>query len=287
MQEGCQAALTAGWSLLEAGGSALDACEAAVRVMEDDPLFNAGTGSVLNAAGEVELDAALMDGATLAYGSVANIRTIRNPITLARHVLLGPATMLAGSGAEQFALKLGLPHCENHELVLPHQQTLWQRHRERLMEQAQATPPLTDPEQGVPHHQQTEDAPPTQDTVGALALDQHGSLIAAGSTGGMRFKLPGRVGDTPMIGGGIYADAAAGACVCTGWGEAIARFSLARRAVELLEHGHSPQKAAESVIALLARRIAAGRAGCIILDPHGRVGLSWSTDRMAYAYRVA
>jgi hypothetical protein len=122
---GCTAARTAGWQILQQGGSALDAVEAAVRVMEDDPIFDAGTGSVLTSAGTVELDAALMDGRTLRYGAVAGLRRIRNPITLARYVLQGPATMLVGTGAEEFAATVGIPFCDNADLIVERERRLW------------------------------------------------------------------------------------------------------------------------------------------------------------------
>lgn len=260
--DGCRTALAAGRAILEAGGSALEACEAAVRIMEDDPIFDAGTGSVLTSDGEVELDAALMDGHTLRYGAVVNVRHIRNPITLARHILLGPATMLAGAGAERFAVEQGMQLCENRELLVERELELWRRWRE---EQGHT--------QAVGH-----------DTVGAIALDVSGNLVAANSTGGTPFKLPGRVGDTPLVGCGLYADARVGACVCTGWGESITRMALARRGVEYLERGIAAQSAAGAAVKLLARRVGGGSGGCIILTRHGHIGLSWNTPRMAYAF---
>jgi len=260
---GCVAARTAGWQVLQNGGSALEAVEAAVRVMEDDPIFDAGTGSVLTSAGTVELDAALMDGRTLRYGAVAGLRRIRNPITLARYVLQGPATMLVGTGAEEFAATVGIPLCENAELIVERERRLWLEWKEKG-----ALPP-----------------PPTSghDTVGAIALDREGNLVAANSTGGTPFKLPGRVGDTPLVGCGLYATPV-GAAVCTGWGESITRVALARRVVELLEDGLPPQVAAERGIHLLAELVAGGRGGVIVLTPNGEVGLAWNTSRMAYAY---
>lgn len=275
---GCRAALELGWSVLEDGGTALEACEAAVCLMENDPLLNAGTGSVLNVEGEVELDAALMDGSTLAYGAVANVHRIRNPITLARHVLLGPATLLVGEGAERFAISKGMALCANEELVVERERQIWRKWRTRRDQQHSGTP---SDNQNPPL-----DLSVGHDTVGAIALDKHGNLVAANSTGGTPFKLPGRIGDTPLVGCGLYADARAGACVCTGWGEGITRMALARRGVELLEQSFAPQSAAEHAIKLLARRVAGGNGGCILLTPFGQVGLAWNTPRMAYAYRV-
>lgn len=279
---GCRAALAAGWAMLSAGGDALAACEAAVRIMEDDPIFDAGTGSVLTSDGTVELDAALMDGRSLRYGAVANLSRVRNPITLARHVLTGPATFLAGAGAERFAVAAGLPLIENHELVVERERRLWEEWR------AGAVAP---PQYGAPAPADQAPSPASthavggHDTVGAIALDQSGNLVAANSTGGTPFKLPGRIGDTPMVGCGLYADAHSGAAVCTGWGESIVRVALARRAVELLERNLPPQSAAEMSIRTLARSVPNGSGGCIILTPGGRVGLAWNTRRMAYAYQ--
>jgi beta-aspartyl-peptidase (threonine type) len=258
---GCARALEAGWQRLGSGGSALDAVEAAVLVMEDEPIFDAGTGSVLTSAGAVELDAAVVDGRTLRYGAVANLRRIRNPIALARRVLEGPATMLVADGAEEFARGQGIAFCANEELVVERERAIWRAMRDG------AAPP-----------------PGGRDTVGAIALDSSGWLVAGNSTGGTPFKLPGRVGDTPLVGCGLYADTA-GACVCTGWGEHIARLALARRAVELLEGGLAPQQAAERAVALLGERVA-GQGGVIVLDAGGHVGAAFNTPRMAFDYHA-
>jgi beta-aspartyl-peptidase (threonine type) len=279
---GCRAALAAGWAILSGGGGALDACEAAVRIMEDDPIFDAGTGSVLTAAGTVELDAALMEGRTLRYGAVAGLRRVRNPIGLARHVLEGPCTMLAGEGAEQFAAAHGVPLVENSSLIVERERRLWEAWRAGQGGAGYGAPAEAGREVGAV----AQAAPAGHDTVGAIALDSSGNLVAANSTGGTPFKLPGRVGDTPLVGAGLYADARSGAAVCTGWGESIVRVALARRAVELLERGLPPQSAAELAIRTLARSVPGGSGGCIILTPGGRVGLAWNTRRMAYACRV-
>jgi beta-aspartyl-peptidase (threonine type) len=276
-QHGCRTALGAGWAILSQGGSALDACEAAVRVMEDDPIFDAGTGSVLTSEGTVELDAALMDGRTLRYGAVANLRHIRNPISLARQVLNGPATMLVSAGAEAFAVAHGVPLIANEDLIVERERRLWEQWR--LAQNA--TTPYTERAISEPDRAA---AIAGHDTVGAIALDSGGNIVAANSTGGTPFKLPGRVGDTPMVGCGLYADATVGAAVSTGWGESIVRMALARRAVELLERGFAPQSAAEIAIRNLARNVPGGNAGCILLTPSGQVGMAWNTRRMAYAY---
>jgi beta-aspartyl-peptidase (threonine type) len=285
---GCRAALDAGWAALSAGGSALEACEAAVRSMEDNPIFDAGTGSVLTSAGTVELDAAVMDGQTLRYGAVANLRRIRNPISLARRVLAGPATLLAGEGAEQFAADAGVPLVENGSLIVERERRLWEAWRAgREAARQYGAPATTEKDQAPADEETPQPAVSGHDTVGAIALDSTGNLVAANSTGGTPFKLPGRIGDTPLVGSGLYADALSGAAVCTGWGESIVRVALARRAVELLERGLPPQSAAEMAIRTLARSVAGGSGGCIILTPGGRVGMAWNTRRMAYALRGA
>ena len=267
---GCRAALAAGWAILERGGSARDACEAAVRLLEDDPTFDAGAGSHLTAAGTVELDAAMMDGQSLLYGAVANLRRVRNPISLAHRLLQGPATFLVGEGAERYAATQGIPLCDNSELVVERERALWERWRAGQAATAAS---------GAQH------TLGGRDTVGAIALDQSGNLVAANSTGGTPFKLPGRVGDTPLIGCGLYADAQIGGAVCTGWGEAIVRVALARRVIDMLERGLPPQAAAEAAVRILNRRVTGGAGGCIVLTPDGRPGLAWNTRRMAYAYR--
>jgi beta-aspartyl-peptidase (threonine type) len=283
-QAGCRAALSAGWKLLRGGGSALDACEAAVRVMEDDPIFDAGIGSVLTSAGTVELDAALMDGRTLRYGAVANLQHIRNPISLARKVLAGPATMLVAEGAEQFALASGIALIENSTLIVDRERALWEEWKAGRA--AATSDQYSDPLLADAEATSVAAAIGGHDTVGAIALDHTGNLVAANSTGGTPFKLPGRVGDTPMVGCGLYADAQVGAVVCTGWGESIVRVAMARRAVELLERGYAPQSAAESVIRTLARQVPGGSGGCVIITPSAQVGMAWNTRRMAYAYHV-
>jgi beta-aspartyl-peptidase (threonine type) len=266
----CRAAAGAGWAVLEAGGSALDAVVAAVCVLEDDPSTDAGTGSVLNQAGFCELDAALMEGHELRYGAVAGLHRVRNPIQLARAVLETHGTMLVGEGAERFAAEQGMPLIENAELAVPRELARWQE---------ASTRPAFDVRGGF----LGPDGP--GDTVGAVAVDAQGWLVVGNSTGGTAFKPVGRVGDTPLVGCGLYADAQAGACACTGLGETITRAVLAKQAVDLLRTGMQPMEAARAAVAYLAER-ARGLGGCIVLDPAGRVGFAFNTPRMAYAYRT-
>ncbi len=268
---GCHAALEAGWRLLSKGGSALDAVEAAIVVLEDDPVFDAGVGAHLNLAGRVELDAIVMDGATLKAGSVAALQRIRNPIRLARRVLESSEhMMLVADGAEQFAAQHGIPLCDPAELVVPRERDAWERcHQE---DHADA------------HHLHRDRAEPRHvhqgGTVGAVAIDSAGHLIAATSTGGTCCKLPGRVGDSPLIGCGCYAAAEAGGVSCTGWGEAIMKIVMAKTAVDLLRR-ESPQRTARACVDLLASRTG-GTGGLILLDREGTPAAAFNTPNMAW-----
>jgi isoaspartyl peptidase/L-asparaginase-like protein (Ntn-hydrolase superfamily) len=244
-RDGCLDALAAGVAVLRSGGSAMDAVEAAIRVLEDDPTFNAGRGSVRNADGEVEMDAAVMDGATLDVGGVAAIRQVRHPVTVARLMLRDTPTLLVADGARRFAQAHGAEFCEAANLEVP-----------------------------------SEDA--AHDTVGCIALDMQGNLAAGTSTGGLEGCLPGRVGDSPLPGCGLYADNAAGAVAFSGDGESISRSMLAARVMQSLETV-PPQDAADAAIARLSR--VGGEAGGIVLDHIGRVG--WAHNSAHFAVGIA
>jgi len=233
---GCRRALAAGWEALTNGRSALDAVEIAVRIMEDDPTFDAGVGSVLNRDGLVELDAAIMDGATLRSGAVAAVRGIRNPISLARRVLESEAALLVGRGAERFADTVGIERCADEDMIVPRERARWEElcrlAAYRTPDAFQRPPGEVAGLRGIvaggdhaPDHPGLRIQHPG-DTVGAVALDRYGNLAAAVSTGGTPFKLPGRVGDTPLIGAGLYADVQTGGCASTGWGESIIKVLL-------------------------------------------------------------
>jgi beta-aspartyl-peptidase (threonine type) len=264
---GCLAALAAGWAILNAGGSALDAVEAAVRSLEDDPTYDAGVGSFLNAIGEVELDAAIMDGNTMLSGAVAAVQRVRHPITLARRVLESDYILLVGTGAESFAQTAGVELCSADDLVVDRERARWKA------------------QQGQPGFRGRDAFRAAHDTVGAVALDAAGNLAAATSTGGIPNKLPGRVGDSPLLGSGLYADNETGGCSTTGWGESIMKVVLAKTVTDGLRDGSHPRDAAQSGIRYLARRVD-GLAGCIVLDRAGRVGWAHNTPRMAFAYRA-
>ena len=269
---GCRAAAEAGWAILSAGGTALDAVEAAVRVMEDHPIFDAGRGSHLNRDGEVELDAGMMDGRTLMAGAVAAVKQIANPISLARRVLHDSEhVFLVGAGAERFAQQVGIPFCDPADLVVERERLAWEKKR------AQA-PDASSPGAAF--------RPGPADTVGAVALDAAGNLAVGNSTGGTFFKYPGRVGDTPIIGCGLYADNTLGAAACTGWGEQIMKTVLAKTTVDQIALLGNAPTAANIAIAYFQRRIG-GLGGVICLAPNGQVGWAHSTPHMAYAYRTA
>ncbi len=270
---GCRHALEAGWKILSAGGAAMDAVEAAIVVLEEDPTFDAGVGSHLNRDGHAQLDAIIMDGATLKAGAVAAVERIRNPISLARAVLESSEhIMLVGDGAEQFALEQGLPLCSPGELVLERERIAWR--------QCQGDKHAAEHHVGHQHG-----------TVGAVAMDSSRNIVAGTSTGGTCCKYPGRVGDSPLIGCGCYADSEAGGVSCTGWGEAIMKIVMAKTAIDLLQppldvlpmEALSSQQVADACVRLLATR-AKGTGGLIIIDRDGRPGVAFNTPRMAYGY---
>ena len=270
---GTRAALAAGWRVLERGGSALEGVEAAIVLMEDDETFDAGRGSFLTREGRVQLDALLMDGATLRAGGVGCVERIRNPIRAARKILEeSPHVYFVGEGAERLAAEHGIALCDNRELVI-------EREVERL-KHAQARAAAGRP------HEIFAASDPSHDTVGALALDASGHLAAGTSTGGTLNKAPGRVGDSSLIGCGCYADDASAAVSCTGWGEPIMKLVLGKWAADRVGEGASPAQAASRAMELLGGRLD-GHGGIIALDAKGRMGLAHNTPRMAWAWRTA
>jgi beta-aspartyl-peptidase (threonine type) len=268
-REGTRRAVEAGWAVLARGGPARDAVEAAIVVLEDDEIFDAGRGSFLNADGQVELDAGFMDGAELQVGAVAGVQFIRNPIRLARAVMeKSEHVLLIAHGAERFAHKLGFPVCNLTDLAVPREFERWQK---LLYDRTYSA------RESFAH---------TADTVGCVALDQAGHIAAGTSTGGTPNKMPGRVGDVPMVGCGFYADDELGGASCTGWGEAIAKVILARLALHRLHRLGDPHAAAQEAIQILADK-ANGLGGVILLAPDGRPGWFCNTPHMAYAYCTA
>ena len=282
-RDGIRRALKAGWKILSAGGAAIDAVEAAIVILEDDPTFDAGIGSHLNRDGRVQLDAIIMNGATLKAGSVAAVERIRNPIRLARAILeKSEHMMLVGAGAEKFAAENGIPLCSPEDLVIDRERSAWGR----CLEDSHAAEHHVDHEFG---------------TVGAVALDKQNHLIAGTSTGGTCCKFPGRVGDSPLIGCGCYADAEAGGASCTGHGEGIMKIVMAKMATDLLSTPSGPrstsrskaketappqrhsQFVADACVRKLAHR-AHATGGLILLDREGRPAAAFNTTRMAYGF---
>jgi L-asparaginase / beta-aspartyl-peptidase len=247
---GCKEAALAGWKILEQNGSSVDAAEAAVTVLEDNPLFNAGTGSTLNSLGQVEMDAAIMEGYTLGAGAVAAVQGIKNPVRLARRVMEdGRHVLLAGYGAFLFARQIGFPECPPESLIVEHEKKRWE---ERY------------------------------GTVGCVALDSNGRIAVATSTGGIFGKLPGRVGDSPLLGCGTYANKVGGVS-CTGNGEAIIRVVMAKTALEFLQSGADPQTAAHQAVAFLAEKTSS-TAGLIVINQQGQIGYAHNTERMPVVF---
>jgi L-asparaginase / beta-aspartyl-peptidase len=262
-------AVDAGYALLRQGASALDAVQTAVTLLEDDETFDAGRGSFLTADGRVQLDALLMDGATLRTGAVACVERLKNPIQAARLVLeQSPHVYLVGAGAEEFARQHGMGLIDNAELVID-------RERQRL----QAA--LARANAGISDQTFAGGPGPSHDTVGAVALDSAGNLAAATSTGGTLNKTPGRVGDSSVIGCGGYADNRSAAASLTGWGEPIMKLVLAKWAVDRVPP-LGPEQTAQDAIAYLYARLE-GYGGIILLGPDGRYGIAHNTPRMAWA----
>ena len=284
LQAGCREAALAGWTTLQAGGTALDAVEAAVRSLEDNPNFNAGTGASLTTEGNIELDAGIMAGSRLAVGAVADVELIKNPISLARKVLESPHVLLVGKGAQQFAREQNIPQCSLNDLMTGRQYEIWKA--------AKAASEAEEPryhrrEVGLvlgSSSQEQEQPEQEHGTVGAVALDTFGGLAAATSTGGIINKYPGRIGDSPLVGCGFYADENA-AVSCTGHGEDFVRLLLAKRAADFVARGDTARTAAEAAIAVLNAK-ATGQGGLIIVDHLGNVGFAWNTRNMSYAYML-
>jgi len=243
---GCKEAALVGWQIIMQGGAALDAVEAAVVVLEDNPLFNAGTGSTLNSLGKIEMDAAIMEGESLRAGAVAAVSGIKNPVKLARRIMEdGRHVILVGRGAVLFAREIGFPE-------VPEESLISEREKERWLN--------------------------AHGTVGCVALDSNGKLAVATSTGGIFNKLPGRVGDSPLLGCGTYANSY-GAVSCTGHGEAIIRILMARGALQYLQDGLDPFEATGRTVADL-EQLTGSTGGLIIVDQCGRVGHARNTTHM-------
>jgi beta-aspartyl-peptidase (threonine type) len=258
--EGARAAAAAGGEILRAGGSALDAVTRAVAVMEDDPCFNAGTGACLNADGGIELDAAIMEGADLRAGAVCALPPFKNPIAIARAALDdGVHVLYAAGGAARFAMAHGFAPSTSEAMTTAKARARWEAVRAEGGDGGWAG-----------------------GTVGAVARDANGHVAAATSTGGRVGKSAGRVGDSPILGAGTYADDDAGACSNTGDGEAVMRLCLGKAAVDWMRGRIDPKFAAATAIRTLRKRLG-GDGGIILVDRTGRLGLARNTATMTWA----
>ena len=258
---GLESALDSGFAILEQGGSSLDAVSTAVRILEDDPLFNAGHGAALTRDGAAELDAAIMDGKHQRAGAVASVRHVRNPVELARRVMeKSRHVLLVGPGAEEFALEEGIPLVPNEYFRTPErQQQLDSARRGQRVSELVASP---------------------QGTVGAVALDSDGNLAAATSTGGMTNKRQGRVGDSPIIGAGTYAKNGVCAVSATGHGEYFIRAVAAYHICSAVEYRNlTLEEAAREMLHGILRGLG-GSGGIIAVDGSGRVVIDFSTEGM-------
>jgi beta-aspartyl-peptidase (threonine type) len=273
---GLERALRAGYSVLDSGGSALDAVTIAVTMLEDDSLFNAGRGAVLTRAGTFELDAAIMDGRSQAAGSVAGIKTVKNPVLAARAVMeKSPHVMLAGPGADSFAKDIGLvtvPHAyfftqKSFQSLEHYRRDEAERRRKADSAKGSGALPPLNPDQ-------------KWGTVGAVALDRAGHLAAATSTGGMTGKRLGRIGDAPVIGAGTYANDATCAISCTGWGEYFIRLSMAKSVSDRMELAGQPLQAAGDTMIYKRLPQLGGDGGLIAVDKAGNITMPFNTAGM-------
>lgn len=276
-QQALSEALRRGYDILKKGGTALDATEAAVRSLEENPLFNAGKGAVFTNEGRNELDAAIMDGQTLKAGAVAGLTTVRNPITLARAVMeKSPHVMMIGGGAEKFAREQKL------EIVDP--SYFYTEDRWRGLQRARRDDSLRAQQSGKTGLMQPENRDDKYGTVGAVALDKSGNLAAATSTGGMTNKKYGRVGDVPIIGAGTYANNSTCAISCTGWGEFFIRLVVAKSISDLMEYkGMNIQEAADKLV-MKDLPALKGDGGLIALDRNGKFSMPFCTEGMYRGY---
>jgi beta-aspartyl-peptidase (threonine type) len=258
--DGCRTAASEAARVLMSGGSALNAAQRAVEILEDDPRFNAGNGACLNAEGRIELDAAIMEGTLLRAGAVAVLPPFQHPIAIARAVLNeGGHVMFAGEGAERFALSRGFARSSDDALITDLARERWEQVRGGGGGEGWSA-----------------------GTVGAVARDRHGTVVSATSTGGRINKQPGRVGDSPVLGAGTYADDEAGACSNTGDGEAVLRLCLAKTACEWMRAGMHPVDAARAAVRTMLMRTG-GTGGIILVDKMGRLGFARTTRTMTWA----
>ncbi|RYD54493.1 MAG: isoaspartyl peptidase/L-asparaginase [Sphingobacteriales bacterium] len=275
---GLQRALTVGYNILIRGGSSVDAVTAAVQVLEDDSLFNAGRGAVFTADGKNEMDACIMDGKTLKAGAVAGVTTVRNPISAARAVMeKSEHVMLSGKGADDFAR---LKDCEMADPSYFRTEARWQS-LQRAKAKDSSDADLKKKKSSRPQHGNHDEK---YGTVGAVALDMYGNLAAATSTGGMTNKKFGRIGDSPLIGAGTYADNNTCAISCTGWGEYFIRLVMAKSVSDRMElKGMSLEDAANEMIHQKLPALG-GDGGLIAVDKKGDISTPFNTSGMYRGY---
>jgi beta-aspartyl-peptidase (threonine type) len=270
-KHGCRTAAETGYAILASGGSSLDAVEAAVRSMEEDATFDAGKGSHLNREGEVELDAIIMEGAELRFGAVAAVQHVLHPVTLARLVMERTEhCMLVGEGALRFARSVGMESVPVHDLLTEWERERWEQIRGRKrFEQRDVFAGSAAP-------------PQCNGTVGAVAIDGNGTVSAATSTGGTPNKMVGRVGDSPLVGCGAYADNSSAGVSATGLGESLMKVVMARHVCDLVEKGAGAQRAADESVSYLEQKVR-GLGGVIVMDRGGESAFSHNTPHMAVA----
>jgi beta-aspartyl-peptidase (threonine type) len=288
---GVSNALAAGWRVLERGGTALDAVEEAVVIMEDDETFDAGRGSFLNRDGKVQLDALIMDGSTLRAGGVGCVERLRNPVRAARKILSeSPHVYFVAEGAEKFAAEHGVALCKNEDLIIPREIERLRQYQAAQAASKQSGAKLDGNDLFVPDldatiEGTTHDPAISHDTVGAVALDRNGNIAAATSTGGTLNKAPGRLGDSSLIGCGCYANNESAAVSTTGWGEPIMKLVLAKWTADRIQAGNLPEWSAQEAMNYLKQRLN-GHGGIIVLNPEGHIGIAHNTPRMAWAYKT-
>jgi L-asparaginase / beta-aspartyl-peptidase len=284
---GLSTALQAAAGALDKGGSSMDAVEAAIKILEDDPMFNAGRGAVFTADGKNELDAAIMDGATLRAGAVAGVTRTRHPISLARAVMeKSPYVMLIGAGADQFAAQAGLEHVEPSFFFTERR---WQSLIKQLKQEGAPLPPRPAGAPPEPPSPVSELEPPNAHkygTVGLVALDRDGNITAGTSTGGTQAKRWNRVGDSPIIGAGTYASNQSCAVSATGSGEYFIRLTVARTICALVEYRKMPLQDAVDEVVQKELPAIHGDGGVIAITPDGQLAWSFNTPGMFRARMV-
>jgi L-asparaginase / beta-aspartyl-peptidase len=281
-------AVMTGYKTLQDGKSGLDAVEAAIRILEDSPLFNAGKGAVFTADGKNELDSSIMEGKTLKAGAVAGLHHVKNPISLARKVMENsPHVMMVGDGAEKFAREQNIELVDEKYFFTQERWDGLQKviKEEKAKEAQKGKTQSVRIDQDNPFTTEAQKIPANKfGTVGAVALDKDGNLAAGTSTGGMTYKKYGRVGDAPIIGAGTYANNTSCAVSATGWGEYFIRLGVARDISALMEYkGMKVQEAADLVIHTKLQN-AGGDGGIIAIDKNGNIGISFNSEGMYRAY---